>query len=287
MATIANRNEFIQQLARGRGMYHAGRRSSTGSNTTAAAAASGYITAHMWLGVQGVTHPTTLIGHQLPPTTEEILCAAHSVKFGTARPTILGWWYRFGTLNLAATGDRFTHDGTFTELRRTRYGEASKPIGLIPVVLISTATTVTAPVFRLRTAAAGTGYVDQDGNNVVGTKTMTMPAAATSINSCYIFRLEADDVSVRNIVAVEVTTAGTAGAAQVWGFEPLSSVTIIAVGGVGLEESLFGAFGPRDLQPAVPDAGSVTAHLGAIALGGSTSFNNSEADYFNGAVNAL
>jgi len=286
MATIATRDEFIQQLARGKGFYYPGRHGAPPSNGTAAAAASGYMSCHLMFNVQGTTYPSTLVGVPLPPTTSPLLVAQSGLR-GAARVFHWAWIYRFGTLNLAATGNQFTHDHTFTELRRTRYGEASKAINLLPMVMITTATTVTAPVFRLRTVAAGAGYVDQAGNSVVGTKTMTMPAAATAVNSAYIFRLEDADTAVRNISNIEVTTAGSAGAASIWGVELLSSMSPITVGTLGAMDSLFGNFAPNDLQPAVVDTGTaVTAYLGLVRFSSSTTDLNVQASHIWGALNA-
>lgn len=281
-------NEYLKNLASGKGYMRCSRGLQNSSNTSSAAAASGFINTHMAFNLIGTTIPGTLVGIPLPPalTSELILKYFSFVNGGTARTTWLCRAYRFGTLNLAATGNRFTHDGTFTRLQRTVLGQASQNISLIPIIYITTATTVTQAVLRLRTVAGGAGYDDQDGNSIVATRTMTMPAAATLVNSAYVWRLEEGDSGVLNISNIEVTTAASAGAASIFGIEPILQVSSLGGSIGGHDDGMFGGISFRDASPAVPDAGSVTSYLCFVSFGSVSSPTGGTSFTIYGALNS-
>ncbi len=260
---IATRDDIFKNIARGKGVLNLGRTIGHSASTTAAAAASGFLSVGINWNLQGTAVPSTPVTFGNPPATDELLLMQHGQYAGSgSRAGYLALIYRFGTLALNATGDQFTHDSTFTSLHRTRYG-MTEDVELVPIVYITTATTTSAPVFRLRTVAGGAGYTNQVSGAKVGTKTMTMPAAATTINSAFVIRLEDGDTSVRNISNIEVTNAGNAGAAIVVGAELLCPIQQFS-GELGYKDNLFGGLSLPDLMPAVPDAGEVIAWLGIV-----------------------
>jgi hypothetical protein len=98
---------------------------------------------------------------------------------------------------------------------------------------------------------------------------MTMPAAATAAASAFIIRLEEEDSGVRDISAIEVTTAASAGAATIFGMELLGPISVVR----GLQviyDAAFGGLGMTNLLPAVPTAGTLTSYLVVVALGSAT-----------------
>jgi hypothetical protein len=188
----------------------------------------------------------------------------------TSTNLFLAWVYTIGTLNLAATGDQFTHDAATFPLLRTEFGEASKAITLLPAIYITTATTVTAAVFSMKTNAGGTGYTDQDGNTTVANVLMTLPAAATAVQSSYLFRLNSGDSGVRDINQIDVDTAASAGAATIFGVEIIADICNYPGQG-GLSNVLVNGLRLSELKPAVATSGTATAVLALVALGTGTS----------------
>lgn len=263
---VSTRADIMTKLAQGKGALSF-TKSPAGVNVTAAAAASGYFSAQLRGNELTSTLPGTIDGWPLAPSLPDTigLVSAGALQTNGSGGQFLCWIYKFGTLNLAATGDQFTHDAATFPILRPEFG-TSGPLLLIPLVQITTATATTPPVFRLRTAGGAAGYVDQDGNSVIGTKTMTMPAAATVAGSTYIFRLEEEDSAVRDITNIEVTTAGTTGAATVWGMEILTSQHVLGVFEVLGHDRLFGGLGHSDLTPGVATSGTATAYLTTVTL---------------------
>lgn len=139
---------------------------------------------------------------------------------------------------------------------------------MMPVIYLTTATATTAPVVIIKTAAGGTGYVDQDGNNVVGTKSFTFPAAATAVQSSFFLRLEDTTCAVQDIKAIQVTTAGTTGAISVYGFEPIVGIHGVFANLNSQVDTVYSGIGMQDTSPAIPDSGSVTSFLGLLGLQG-------------------
>jgi len=266
---IATRNDVFTNIGKGLGFSSSFLALGNGSATTAGAAASGFFTAQLLFNSIGTTIPTTLVGFPLSPVPgSSILGVYGQMQTNSVRSLYLVRLYKFGTLDLTATGDKFTASGTTFPVTRTQFGTAAQPVGLIPVCYITTATSVTAPVFRLRTNAGVAGYKNQDGSTVVGTKTMTMPAAATAINSAFIIRVEDGDSAVQDITAIEVTTASTTGAATIFGAEILMPLTNIATAHGTTYDAVFGGLGMCDLNPAVETGGTaVTQYLAVLSLG--------------------
>lgn len=281
---ITTRTQFVQNIAKGLGFISPIQAS--GNTFTAGAAASGFFGLQIRANFIGTSYPSTLISYPLPPSPASNFYAMHhavSMNSTTVTMHALAWLYKMGTLNLSATGDQFSHDAATFPILRTVLGASSTAINLIPIVQITTAAATTAPVFRLRTAGGASGYVNQDGTSVVGTKTMTMPSATVAINSSYIFRLEEGDCATRDISAIEVTTAGTAGAATIWGAEIISWAPSHASAGPFAHDHVFGGLSPVDLKPGVATSGTATAQLATLTY---VSNASSIGGYVMGALNS-
>lgn len=274
MSQIVNIADIYRLIAQGKS-YKSVAPTSSGTASTAGAAASGFFTAGFHVNSIGTTMPSTLESIHMPPitTSQQLRLIGAGNRLATAATFDLVRMYLFGTMSaLTPTGDRFTHDAATFPVLRTMMGQASQPVDLTPMLNITTATTTTAAVMRLRTAAGGTGYTDQDGNATVGTKTITLPSATTARDSCYIFRLEDGDSAVRDISAVEVTTAAAVGAASVWGIEHLATLTYPNVANVGdFLDYLYSTPNLVDISPAVATSGSVVSRLALLRTGATAS----------------
>jgi len=55
---------------------------------------------------------------QIPPGTNDIRMSFLEASRNGASAFWVGWFYRFGTADLTATGQRLTHDSTFTRIRK-------------------------------------------------------------------------------------------------------------------------------------------------------------------------
>lgn len=271
---ITTRAIALQDFAAGKGMFTPCK-SPSGANVTAGAAASGYFTAQIRGNELTSTLPGTIDGWPRSPSPPNCIALSSLACLATngSGAQFSGWIYKIGTVNLAATGNQLTHDAATFPVLRTRWGAASQAVPLIPLLQITTATTTTAPVLRLRTAGGAAGYVNQDGTSVIATKTMTMPAAATANGSTYIWRLEDGDVAVQDITNVEVTTAGATGAATVWGLELLHTPHTWQIYEVTNHDSLYGGLSYANLAPAVATSGTATAILTTVTLLGGTGAN--------------
>lgn len=264
MAIPANRNEVWQNMAKGLGVF-APYIVQSATGASAGNSGIGYYSVQINPNLIGSTVPGTLVDLEYPPA----LANAHLITgFGSqgARNAsfTLARLYKFGTVDFTATGDKFTHDAaTFPVLRKV-YGQTSQPIALRPYLLITTTVGPTAVTFRMRTAAGGTGYVDQDGNNTVGTLTHTMPAASTGTPSGFYMRLESGDVGVRDISAVEITGGvGTTptGAGTLYGMEPLLNIGGITALTHLIRDNTFAGLSCGDLAPAVATSGTASSIL--------------------------
>jgi len=258
---FTTRNEVYQALQQGKGVYAPFRLAFPASAGTAGAAASGFFSARMCLNSLGTTFPSTFKTMMTPsPTSPMRLVAAYgSTEANSLYPTWLARFYVIGTVNLAAvSASALTHDAATFPVTRTSLGTASSPVSMIPMLWITTATTTTAPIFSFT-------YVNQDGSTVVGAKTMTMPSAATTVSSGYILRLEDGDSGVRDVTAVNVTTAGATGAATLFGVEPIAPVVLVSQHYLSAHDALAGAYAYRDLNAAVATSGSATSYLGIFS----------------------
>lgn len=281
---ISTRSQFVQNIAKGYGFISPIQAS--GNTFTAAAAASGFFGLQIRANFIGTSYPSTLVSYPLPPVAPSELLAMHhcsAMNSTTVTMHVLAWLYKLGTLNMAATGDQFTHDAATFPILRTVLGASNTPIELVPLVQVTTAAATTPPVFRLRTAAGAAGYVNQDGTSVIGTKTMTMPSATVSANSSYIFRLEDGDNAVRDISAIEVTTSGTAGAATIWGAEFISWSPSRGSCVPSAHDHLFGGLCPTNLKAGVATSGTATALLCTLTY---VSNASSIGGYLMGALNS-
>ena len=279
--TIATRNEVMQNLMAGKGQFLFGK-TAIPATTTAGNAAAGHFTMKLLFNALGTTEPGTLVGFPLLAPSDTLALVMHA-EGGNATSRFHGfaWAYEIGDLVLSATNDQFTHHAATFPLLRTEYGAASQPISLIPMIYQTTAQTGTAAKFRLRTTAGGAGYTDQDGNSVIGTKITILPSATTTAQSGFVPLLEDADSGIRDIIQIEVSTSGSAGAAKVFGLELIAPAPSIVGQYATLYDALYGGFGLQDIKPAVATSGTVNARL--VLLSGSTS-NAQEGNFLTVAV---
>lgn len=263
---ITNRQTLIQNAAKGLGVLLPVTLPAGGSGTTATAG-SGHVQGEFLLGT-GTTYNSTLVGLDLPPAlSNELFSTFTSMSLSLQMGGWLVRYYLLGTLNLTATGDQFTHDAATFPVLRKKYGEASKPVTLMPVVYLTTALTTTAATCVLKTDAGGAGYVDQDGNATVGTKTFTFPSTTTAVNSTYLMMPNSDDFGIQDITQIDVDIAAATGAANIYGMELLAPIAGMLHKG-SLNDMAFSGLQLVDLAPAVATSGTVTSYLGIFGAQG-------------------
>ncbi len=258
---INTRNDVFTQRAKGYG-FHTPLISSALNPATSATNGSGFFTARIAVNLVGTTLPSTIQDFPLPTSLANPLMTALGVLGANINAYWLARIYKIGTLVLSATGNQFTHDAATFPVTRTQLGQASQPVTLLPYLLLTAATATTAPQFQLKTNAGGAGYVNQDGTSVVGTNTFTFPASATLNGSGFIIPVEQGDSGLQDITQINVSVAGTAGTAAIYGLEllmPLGMPSNDPMAAVC--DPLTGGLGLVDLKPAVATTGTVTTNL--------------------------
>lgn len=269
---ISTIDNVLQKIGKGEGFSMINLQLSSGTTTTAAAAASGFITTQLHFNGIGTARPSTLVGLPLPPVLPNSL----NFVFGQAglnssnRGMYLAWIYKIGTLNLAATGNQFTHDAATFPILRTQFGVASQALTLIPILMITVATTTTAAILRLRNnSGPAAGYNNQDGTGTIGTIDFTLPNVATTVDSGFILRLEDGDSGVQNITQIDITTAAAVGTADVWGAElicPFGEILPLPF----TMDAMTGGLSMADFAPGVATSGTATAYLVVVGIGSVT-----------------
>lgn len=264
---ITTRNDIFTKHAQGNGQVLPWIVASPSSGTSPVLANTGALHMALHANAIGTTYPGTLVSFPLPPSLpNELFTVGMSASSSTALGMYLAYFYKIGTVNLAVAGDQFTHDAATFPVTRTILGQAAQPVTLIPMIYLTTATVTTIPAFLLKTGAGGAGYVNQDGSNVVGTRTFTYPAAATAVQSGYPLRLELTDSGVRDITQINITTASGAGAATIYGVELLMPLGPVSTEHTSITDSVFGGLGMQNLKPASATTGTVTALLGIVNI---------------------
>lgn len=260
---VATLDDILKQQARGKYVMRMGVTATTLA-VSASGASSGFISVTMTGNSIGSTLPSTIADFPIPTGITGDLWSVASVDgFNTS---LRGWMfariYKVGTVNLTATGNQFTHDAATFPLLRTEFGVANKPQALWAVIQVTTALSVTA-------AALTMNYVNQDGNSVTGTRTFTFPAATTGQGSTYFLPLEQGDYAVRDVSAINVTTASTTGAATVWLMEQLAP-TYNAFSGAITADYLSGhGLAVTNQTPAVATSGTATTNTVYALFGAS------------------
>lgn len=282
MAVIAKLSDVYAKLAsQGINLESFGVNSAT---ATGAAAASGGITflpgynsigTTLWSTLQDIPKPAGLPS----PTrlTNARFVGTRAVAFQ------LCYLYKFGTVALNATGDQFTHDAATFPVTRTNLRGSAQPLVLDPLITITTQTSTPAAIFTLKNAGATTGYKNQAGTTIVGTKTMTLPNVTTLVGSTYHFRLEdvansgsVNDVGVQDIQSINVGTAAGAGAADVWGMEFICNLSNFSTTLSSGKDAVTRSFVLPDISPAVATSGTVVSKLVIMQIGNASS----ETPYF-------
>lgn len=249
---VAVLDDILKQQARGKYVMRIGQ-SATAQSISAANANCGFISVGFVGNTIGTTLPNTF-GEFLAPAgiASDLWSVASLDGFSSS---FRGWMfariYKVGTVVLTATGNQFTHDSATFPLLRSEFGASNRPQALWAVIQVTTALSTTA-------AALTMDYVDQDGNSVTGTRTFTFPAVTTGQGSVYFLPLEQGDWAVRDVTAINITTASAAGAATVWLMEQLeptynvfaASLTADYVSGHGLAVT--------NQNPATATTGTVT-----------------------------
>lgn len=267
MAAYSNRNDLMVKFAQGKGYLYQTITTSTAG--TAAAANSGNFTAQTMFNSIGSTVPGTLVGFPTPPALASnlsILMSMFNADANSLRGLYLAYFYKIGTIVLTSTGDQFTHDAATFPILRTQFGAASQPLTLLPLIYVTTASSVTAPAFQLQTNAGAAGYTNQDGTTVIGAKTFTFPAAATTTTSGYFLRLEDGDSGVRDISQTKITTASSTGAATIYGIELIAPMGLLHLSMTSVYDGAFSGIGLQDLAPGVATSGTASVMLGLIAM---------------------
>jgi hypothetical protein len=285
MTKPSTRALTVDQIAKGKGVWHPFANSSPGGNTAPNAASGSYIMQIVTNGI-GTVYPTTLVSFPIPTGfSNDIFLTSTFAAVLTGRTTFLAWIHFMGDLDCTGTGDKFTQDAsvTYPLTRKFIDGSTDKNVTLIPLIYVTVAETTTAPIITLKTAAGGTGYVDQDGNNTVGTVTFTFPSTVTAVQSCYPLRLEAADSGITSMVAVQVNTAGATLKAKVYGMEMIA-ILGNNVAAQAVNDQLLSGCSFASLKPPTPTAGTLTSYLVVIDVSGT----NTHAVSFSimGAYNA-
>lgn len=266
---ITNRTSIHTRLAQGKGMIGV-YNNLAGTSLTAAAQGSGNVTITI-SPITGSSHPSTYYGWVLPAgLSTNLNMIANFISTNSAdRSGWLAHLYKLGTLDMtiAAPTDGFTAEAGVTfPVLRTKFGTASQPVTLLPIINIVTATATAACVFTPKTTAGGAGYTDQDGNSTVGAKTWTAPGAVTAQNGSYFIRLNDGDLGLRTLTQLSVSTASTTGTAQVvWGAEIIGMMSQGTF--VGLDDAVTCGIRAADLAPAVATSGTVTSILVWLGVG--------------------
>lgn len=129
----------------------------------------------------------------------------------------------------------------------------------VDVTRVQAATATTAPVFTM-------DYVDAAGTSKTGTRTTTLPAAITTQNSCFFPPLENDTTGVRDVSAVNVTVAATAGTANLYLLENLCFTTTPVLNMPGVFDGVYTGFTPPRLDPAVATSGTASYVTTIVSL---------------------
>jgi len=273
MAQITDLATAQQLLLQGKGVATPYITILTGT-ITASTAASGNMDGGLSSNNIGTTLTGTMRSIPIPATGAPTRMMMNvQDPYNSIHPGFLAFFYKIGTLDLTATGDKFTHDTATFPITRTLYGQATQPLDLIPLVQISTATTTTAAVFTIKNAGNTTGYVNASGSTVVGTNAMTLPAAATKLNTTLLMLLNAGDTGVRDITSINVGTSAAAGAATIWGMEIISPLGAPTASFSMLHDSITGGINLANLQPGAATTGTATSFLGTWG-GNSTTTHN-------------
>lgn len=236
---VASTADILKQQAAGKYTI----RTTTGiaSNTnTNANANSGYTNLNLGANQYNTTFPNTIGSVDGANVSSELLFFNLTSSGLSNRNGGIGRIYKVGTCNFTALGDCFTHDAATFPLLRTEMGVSNAPQAFIPILQMSATTSGTIIQFQIRNSTSTTGYVNQNGTTVVGTKTFILPSATTTSGSTFFLRLNDGDYACRDIQQITCTVAGTTGLANIWLVEDLG-IGQSGITGPGITDHLYGS----------------------------------------------
>jgi len=274
---ITTRAAFFNRRGLGKGLYLPMPIVDSNTTTTAAVAASGFQTFRIMASAIGSTFPSSFQQLPLPPALSTNLnLGLAACTLSAARTVWLAYFYKLGTLDLTGTGNKFTHDAATFPVLRKQFGQASQPLTLMPLVIVTTALTTTAATFLIRNhTGPAAGYTNQDGTSVTGTQLFTFPSATTTLNSGFVPILELTggggatfgDSGVQDISNIDIQTSASVGACDIWGVEYLSPLANSSLNQFAFNDAIMSGFNPVDLAPAVATSGTAVSRLALLALG--------------------
>lgn len=221
----------------------------------------------------GVTLPGTLEGLAGMDTTswswssvsERVMSYLGMMQSDITGAIAMGWLYQIGTVDLNGTGDKFTHHAATFPVRRTVMG-VTADVPLLPMFYCTASANGSGTAYTLKTAAGGTGYFDEAGNAVVGTRSTGISAVGSQTS--WATAVEAGDCSVTDIAAVQITAGiSTAGSLTAFGFEPMIWTPGVQAKIAGFTDVAFGQMGMQDFRPAAATSGTVNAYFVAVMKG--------------------
>lgn len=223
------------------------------ATTTLSTAGSGSHSLQISLNTIGSTQWSALVGTNLQDGITSPMRVILVQNTATrASSWIYARLYLIGTLNLTTTSSEFTHNAATFPILRTVMGQANQPIDLIPIMLVTTATTTTAAVFKM-------DYVDQDGNATTGTIDFTMPSTATNAGSGFVLPLEVGDSAVRDVTNINISTTASAGAASIYGMEIIDYASTVLTTSTTNKDAAFRGFNLANITPGVATSGTATS----------------------------
>jgi hypothetical protein len=131
---------------------------------------------------------------------------------------------------------------------------------------VTTAVTSTQPVFRVQTNAGGNGYKNQDGTSKVGSYSSSLRNVTKAAGFGMILPLELGDCAVTDVTQIRVDTAAAAGAATIYGFEPMMMVGSYESRTWGWRDGVFGGPAMAPMNPAAATSGTAASFLGTLSI---------------------
>ena len=109
---------------------------------------------------------------------------------------------------------------------------------------------------------------------MTGTKTFTYPSATTALGSAFVLKLEENDSAIQDILQINVGTAGSAGAASIYGFEPYACGGHNGAGNnqPWLRDTTLGPYSIPNIAAGTATSGTATSFLGFLGAQQASTF---------------